>query len=108
MIRARYFIAPAVFGIGLYTYLRTPDGNGVSQIDLNVHVCSTIKPYEVKKALADQGFTVSEDERVKDANVLEVPENQKDAVISSLQLFQEQHPDWDIRVRTDKYNPPKE
>jgi len=104
MIKARYLVALAVCGVVAYRCYRGSDDDAVDQIDVNAHVCTAAKPDEVEKALTEQGFTATEDDRVKDARVIEVPEKDKEAVISALQTFQEQHPEWGIKIRTDKFN----
>jgi len=59
------------------------------------------------KALTDEGFTVSRDDRVKNAKVLEVPANESDKALDALQQLQTEHPEYGIVIRTDKYVPPK-
>jgi hypothetical protein len=106
MIKARYWVALVICGAVAYQCLR-PEEDVVEQIDVNAHICTAAKPREVEMALAEKGLTVTIDTRVNDAKVIEVPEAQKDTALSELQNLQERHPDWGIKIRTDKFISPK-
>src|SRR5471030_2421145 len=107
-MKARYLVALVVCGVVAYRYFRDEsEENGVKQVDLNAHVCTAKKPRYVEMALAEKGLTVTIDDRVSDAAVVEVPKDQKETALSALQTLKEQHPDWGIKFRTDKFPTPK-
>jgi len=107
-VKARYLVALVVCGVVAYRYFREgAEENGVKQVDLNAHVCTAKKPRDVEMALAEKGLTVTIDDRVSDAAVVEVPEDQKETALSALQILNVQHPEWGIKIRTDRFPTPK-